>query len=204
MYWPSVEHMLRMAAADLIIFKNDEAGPLVLDPVAKLPKGTLTVPLVESRLCAQSTWRSEHVETLSRWYPGRLLYLGEPMTLISRFSRDFVTGAEICLEWLLTLLPARKGRKTVFTADCEHIPVPRLAASYGCSVFLVAPVASDLLQSGASAKVADLSYVSRSGPLPSYSGNRTQEDYSILDLLASVGEVGTRQYLAQSFVWNPV
>jgi hypothetical protein len=214
-YWPDVEHMLRLAAADCIIVDDHPRagcfGPLSTmsrgsNATAIFPRGALSVPLVpgDYEEIAKTAWRSEHIDQLSKWYPGKLLHLSEPYQLIAAFPRDFDAGTTECLKWLLTLLPPRKGRKTVFTAEIEGFAgdVEHLVG-YSTAQRLVHPSArtATLDADRVSGKLDQ--YLARTGPLPVYGGNRgPQYSYSILDLLAQEGETRTRKYLAKPMAWG--
>lgn len=219
-YWPDIEHMLRMVAADIIIVDDASRGgcfgpwSALSSPekfiTATVPYGGLTVPLVPSDTSgfeemAKTGWRSEHIDQLTKWYPGRTLHLSEPYQLIAGFPRSFEQGTSECLKWLLTLLPPRKGRKTVFTAQIKGFTGNfRDLLPSGDYVSLAHVTAKDLRPRIDRAAKRQTPIVVRSGPLPPYGGNRSQESWSILDLLAREGERGTKQYLAQAFVWEPL
>lgn len=215
-YYPDLHYLHRMAKADVVVIMDDvqfTRNTAAHHQRTETPKGLLSVPIKrngngqrrpwKTTVCETNGWQSQHVESLVRWYPAAALNLGPLLDQIATFPVGYCEGIRQQYALLREYLPAmprivwqselevpgtEHGRELIF-ALCEAV---------SAKTYIVGRWAYEGYMGGASAfQRAKVTPLIQDLEFPPYlNQSRSRWNWSMLDVVVNLGQLGMREYLA--------
>lgn len=174
--------------------------------VATMPSTTLRVPFknitnqtFENVVCQQNGWQSEHVHDLSENYKGHSHNLGPVMDQIAHFPIRYNDGVRRMWNFLTDYVGITQRKKIIFLSDLQgkvrdsttrsDLTIA-LGKRFGAT-HIVYPERGWIYRR---AKISKNFIVMRDNmSLPKYA-NRSNADWSIIDAIAKLGQLGLTDY----------